>query len=338
MNDTEKLNIVLEAGAARRDDRRRFLRQASSVAVAAGATSLLAACGGGDDDASPTPTPTSSVTPTPTSTATTAIGDGDILNFALNLEYLEAQFYSFAATGAGLPATSLAAGSAATGTPGTVTGGAQVTFGDALVGQYAREIAADERAHVDFLRKTIGTTVVPMPNINIAGGATGAFTLAARAAGLVGPNDSFDPYKDDNSFLLAAYIFEDVGVTAYKGAAPLLASKTFMEAAAGLLAAEAYHAAIIRTTLSRKGLFTPSIQISDARDSLDGGIDRDQGIGTSATDANIVPTDSDGIAFSRSAGQVLNIVYLNRSVTTSGGFFPNGTNAANAFFKTSAAS
>jgi hypothetical protein len=338
MNDTEKLNIVLEAGAARRDDRRRFLRQASSVAVAAGATSLLAACGGGDDDkATPTPTPTSSVTPTPTSTATSAIGDGDILNFALNLEYLEAQFYSFAATGAGLPAASLAAGSAATGTPGTVTGGKQVTFGDALVGQYAREIAADERAHVDFLRKTIGTTVVPMPNINIAGGAGGAFTAAARAAGIV-VDDSYDPYKDDNSFLLAAYIFEDVGVTAYKGAAPLLRSKTFLEAAAGLLAAEAYHSAIIRTTLSRKGLFVPAQQISDARDGLDGGIDRDQGIGSSAADTNIVPTDGDGIAFSRSPGQVLNIVYLNRTATTSGGFFPNGVNAANPFFKTSAAS
>ena len=131
--------------------------------------------------------------------------------------------------------------------------------------------------------------------------------------------------------MLGAFIFEDVGVTAYKGASPLITNKTFLEAAAGILAAEGYHAGLIRTVLYNKGLQTPGLRdateaISNARDSLDGPDDRDQGIQMVGNAANIVPTDDNAIAFSRTPGQVLNIVYLNRAVATGGGFFPNGVN------------
>ncbi len=57
---------------------------------------------------------------------TAAPTDEEILNFALNLEYLEAQFYTYATTGSGLPA-SMPAG---VGTQGTVMAGAQVPFQD----------------------------------------------------------------------------------------------------------------------------------------------------------------------------------------------------------------
>jgi hypothetical protein len=66
--------------------------------------------------------------------------------------------------------------------------------------------------------------------------------------------------------------------------------------------------------------------ISNARDSLDGNSDLDQGIRPINGMSNIAPLDENGLAFSRSAGQVLNIVYLNRMAVTGGGFFPNGVN------------
>ncbi len=322
-NDT-----ILDAIADRRAERRNFLRYAGGAAASAGGLALLAACGGdGDGNATPTPSPSA--------TAPTVGADVDVLNFALNLEYLEAQFYCWAAFGQALP-VGLTTG---VGAPGTVTGGAAVPFSDPIVAQYAREIANDEVQHVAFLRSAIGNAAVAQPAINISGDANGAFTAAARAAGVVGPTGTFNPYADDISFLLGAYLFEDVGVSAYKGASPLIVNRTFLEAAAGILAAESYHAGLIRSVLYRKGIdataiYTNARLISDARDSLDGTTEIDQGIGD-ATTANIVPTDGNGLTYSRSAGQVLNIVYLNRAAVASGGFFPSGVNGN---IRTSAAS
>ncbi|MEG3124501.1 ferritin-like domain-containing protein [Sphingomonas sp. GB1N7] len=338
---------VLTAIDKRRDERRRFMKVAGTGTAVLGGAALLSACGGNGTTATPTPTPT----PTPTATATTANFDLDILNFALNLEYLEAQYYLYAVTGSGLTASQTASGSGTAG--GTVTGGAQVNFsGDALVGAYAREIAADEAAHVVFLRSVLGSAAVAMPNINIS---PAIFSALATAAGIDQTAGNFNPYASPEAFLLGAFIFEDVGVTAYKGAAPLITNKTYLEAAAGILAAEAYHAGLVRTVLYNKGIATPSNnlitnanKISDARDSVDGTVvsasvsaaDDDQGI-TNGADANLVPTDGNGIAYSRSVSQVLNIVYLNTAAKTAGAsmgaFFPNGVNANLAAFKTSSA-
>ena len=246
------------------------------------------------------------------STAPAGITDVDILNFALNLEYLEAEFYWNAAFGRSLPESD----TTGKGDHGKLIGGRKVQFKDMAIKQFAKEIAEDERDHVLFLRKALGKDAVAQPAIDLRN----SFNAAAQAAGL---GSSFDPFADDDSFLLGAFVFEDVGVTAYKGAAPLISDKGYLEAAAGILAVEAYHAGNIRTNLYLRGLFKPAQAISDLRDKADGAGDDDQGIGKPFT-ANIVPTDQNGIAFSRTPQQVLSIVYLGGS--KKGGFFPNGLN------------
>lgn len=316
MNVEGTVTEALEARVERRSGRRDFFRNAGLAVAALGAgTGMLG-----------------SARPAAAQTAPT---DADIFNFLLNLEYLEAQYYAFAVNGAGLPAGQLTGA----GTQGSATGGRKVTFADPLVAQYAQEIAADEVAHVEFLRLALGTAVVAQPAIDIGTDPAGAFSTLARAAGLVGAGQSFDPYASDENFLLGAFILEDVSVTAYNGAAALVTNKALLESIGGILAVEAYHAAIVRTTLFAKGVATPALvdateALSGARDALDGASDLDQGVRAVGGASNVAPVDANGLAFARTPAQVLNIAYLDRTAVAKGGFFPAGVNGT---IKTSAA-
>jgi len=282
-----EVNINLEAG------RRAFLKTAGI-----GAVGLAIAAGTGR-----------------AALAESTITDADILNFALNLEYLEAEFYLRAAFGRGLDDRD----TMGRGDRGSVTGGRKVNFDTKDVRLYAREIANDEEAHVKFLRSQLGDAAVARPQINLKR----SFSQAARAAGLIGVGGEFDAYASDTNFLLAAFIFEDVGVTAFKGSARFIRNPDTLEALAGILAVEAYHAGLIRTLLYGRNQQLSARAISDLRDSADGPSNIDEGIGNENR-ANIVPADDNGLAFSRRPGQVINIVTLGGGER--GGFFPEGLN------------
>lgn len=302
MFDKRFIKQAIDRSAENELDRRRFLTAAGIAGVGVGVTALTT--GGASREIA-------------MRAASGEVTDGAVLNFALNLEYLEAEFYSQAVYGEGLP-NSLRTGK---GDQGPVTGGHAVPFKTRRLREIATEIAEDEKNHVTFLRQALGGAAVAEPAINIRE----SFTAAAMAAGLITKGQTFDPYASEEAFLLGAFVFEDVGVTAYKGAAPLISNKTYLEAAAGILAVEAYHAGIIRDNILSLGLAPAANKISATRDSLDGPTKLDHPVTVDGR-ANLVAAGAFSIADSRTTAQVLNIVYLTPAKTTKGGFFPDGVN------------
>jgi hypothetical protein len=242
------------------------------------------------------------------------VTDTDILNFALNLEYLEGEYYSRGFLGRGLDA----ADRDGVGGSGFVLGGSQVPFRTPAIAGAVQRIVLDEVDHIRFLRRVLGTSAVGAPNIDLLN----SFNALAVAAGLIPAGTQFNPFADEISFLLGAFTLTDVGVTAYAGAARLLTNANNIDAAAGLLATEAYHAGAIRFTLD---LFNQQIAgnaISTVRAGLSNG--KDSGLSLANVPFNIANVDSDGLTFRRTSAEVLNVVY--NGVSTGGGFLPNRAN------------
>ncbi len=227
------------------------------------------------------------------------INEQDVLNFALNLEYLEAEFYTYAVTGKSITNFGTGIKGRANGANptdgGHTVGGKQITFSDNLVHDMAAEIGSYERAHVVLLRGALGSAAVAMPTIDLS------------ALGL-----GFD---NQNDFLRLARILEDIGVTAYAGAAGFLKTPEIITAAAGLLGAEAEHAAGIRTQIARLQIPTTALD----------GVDLVPPPSGQARQVFSIDV-SNGLVAARTPGQVLYLALGGKAGVKQGGFFPTGLN------------
>ena len=317
--------------------------------------------------------------------AVNVYSDADILNFALNLEYLESNFYYLAAFGTTIDvanASSTAAGAGVMGLSG-VTGnnsagvsagvvanagisGApanstyKVPFVSPVLAGYAVETAVEEGKHVALLRSALGSSAVSQPSINLT---PALFAALATAAGITAISP-FNPYANEAAFLIGAYVFEDVGVSAYHGAAPLIVGKsTILPVAAGILAVEAYHAGLVRSSLTvadanatyfpQGTLATVTGQISSYRNAAaqakaqvpanpedpnpdDYGLatqlvmlNTGTAVATQIVNAAPGSASAPATAFARNTSQILDIVTAGGAVSGSiamGAFFPDGLN------------
>lgn len=254
-------------------DRRGFVKRAGMTGLGAAATAMLGS--------SLLRAQTSSSS---SSTPTTSYTDTDILNFALNLEYLEAEFYLMATWGTTLVKLGVLTED---DTTGPTTGGNMVNFSGANIAFLASALRSDEIAHVEYLRAALGSAAAKKPSIN----------LAALGYGFSSVDD----------FMKLSRQFEDVGVSAYLGAAPLV-SETYLPAAAAIMATEAQHSGSMRLSCIWYGVNSPAV------DSLD----------VPPTESTPYDVDKNALSIPRTFDQVLAIVYAGGNC--SGGFYPSGMN------------
>ena len=240
--------------------------------------------------------------------------DNDYIAFFSNFEALGANYYLYGLTGRGVPA----ADTTGIGTLGAVSAGGPVAFQSAAIAQYVQRLAVDELAHLQFFRAVLGSAAVAQPTVNIAS----SWTNFAIDAGLISLGQTFNPYESDITFLLGAYMLEDVCITAAAGAARYFTNKDNVEAAAGILGVEGYHAGAIRTLLSNIGAGQATDAISALRAKLSGVAD--QGTSIPGQAYNFTNVDSNALVYRRTPAQALDILY--DGVPTGGGFFPNGMN------------
>ena len=146
----------------------------------------------------------------------------DVLNFALTLEYLEAEFY--------------------------VTGvGASGLIPADMRGPFD-QIRKHEVAHVAFLRGVLGGAAVAKPTFDFTGG------------GGSGTGPFADVFRNAQTFAAVAQAFEDTGVRAYKGqAANLMGHNDVLRAALRIHSVEARHASQVRRMRGQKGWITGSM-------------------------------------------------------------------------------
>ena len=163
--------------------------------------------------------------------------DVDILNFALNLEYLEAEFYYIASNGSTIEAAGVIPADAVSGPTLPASAHSVPGFEKSDVAYLASALRDDEVAHVLFLRAALGSAAVPKPKID----------LSPLASAL----------ENDRNFIIAAALLEPVGTSAYAGAAPLIKNSTILAAAAGIGFTEAQHSGAMRTEAIRRGFQVP---------------------------------------------------------------------------------
>jgi hypothetical protein len=257
--------------------------------------------------------------------------DVDSLEFPLNLEFLEAEFFLWAALGYGLDRV---APELASGGPAPI--GAQKAKLDPLVREIIKEFAYQEVGHLRAIKETVHG--FPRPQLNLTAANFGNIMNAALNTTLKPP---FDPYANSVNYLLASYVIPYVGLTGYVGTNPNLQSPTAKRLVAGLLGVESGQDAVIRGLLFQKlsekvapypytvAEFTDKISI--LRNTLghtgiaDEGLYVPRALGAEGkVKGNILAGDQYSVSYGRTPAQILRIVYSSGSESSPGGFYPRG--------------
>ncbi|KAK2996956.1 hypothetical protein RJ639_026395 [Escallonia herrerae] len=259
--------------------------------------------------------------------------DIDMMQFAENLEHLEADFFLWSALGYGLDQV---APWLAMGGPPPI--GAQKANLDALTQHIIEEFGYEEVGHLRALKTTVGGFPRPLLDLSVHNFAK----LFDQAFGypLVPP---FDPYRDSLSYMLASYVIPYVGLVGYVGTNPNINGYITKRLLAGLLGVEAGQDAVIRSYLYEraKEVVHPynhtvaefTIRISELRNQLAMCGIKDEGIivplelgAENRTMTNVLSANYDSLSYRRTPQEILRIVYGTGNEHVPGGFYPHGGN------------
>ncbi|KAF2298473.1 hypothetical protein GH714_023704 [Hevea brasiliensis] len=259
--------------------------------------------------------------------------DNDRLRFALNLEFLEAEFFLFGAHGEGIDSIEP---TFAGGGPPPI--GAQKANLDPVSHQIIEEFGYQEIGHLRAIIKTVGKFPRPLYDLSPQNFAR----VIDKAFGykLVPP---FNPYQNTINYILASYIIPYMGLVGYVGTIQELVSPTTKELAASLLGVEAGQDAVIRALLYERAYeqvrpynitvaeFTN--KISYLRNELAMCGIKDEGIivpsqlgAEQRTKSNVLSADANSLSYARTPPEILRILYGTGSEYKPGGFLPNGGN------------
>ncbi|WVZ85494.1 hypothetical protein U9M48_032416 [Paspalum notatum var. saurae] len=258
--------------------------------------------------------------------------DVDLLEFPLNLEYLETEFFCWSGLGYGLDAIDA-----------NLTGGGPPSIGgqSASLTPFIRDVATQfcyqEVGHLRAIKQTVRG--FPRPLLDISAANFGKIVEQALNTTLDPP---FNPYENSVNFLIASYIIPYVGLTGYVGANPKLLTPQARKLLAGLLAVESAQDAVIRTLLYERGMTRPmasygvgvaeiTSHISDLRNELGRRGVKDEGLVVPPEDGpegltvgNVIAGDHLSLAYDRTPEEILGIVYGTGNPAQHGGFFPQG--------------
>ncbi|XP_004289928.1 PREDICTED: desiccation-related protein PCC13-62-like [Fragaria vesca subsp. vesca] len=278
-----------------------------------------------------------SVTDAPKYCEPITANDADSVQFALNAEYLEAEFFLFAALGRGLDSTN--PGYSKGGPP--PIGGQKALLDDPVVAPIIEEFAYQEVGHIRAITRTFGG--YPRPLLDISRENFARFFNKIAGYSLIPP---FNPYANSINFLLATYFIPYLGLNGYVGTLPRLIDPNSRRLVAELMAIEGGQDAVVRTLLYKKANETVvpykftvaefTNLISARRNFLGGCGNKDEGIilpnqklgAENQTTSNVLSADANSLAYARTPAEILRNLYGSGSESKPGGFFPKGANGA----------
>ncbi|XP_034690623.1 desiccation-related protein PCC13-62-like, partial [Vitis riparia] len=258
--------------------------------------------------------------------------DVDRIQFALNLEFLEAEFFLHGALGEGLDQV---APQLAHGGPPPI--GARKANLDDVERRIIEEFGYQEVGHLRAI--TSAVEGLPRPPLDLSPQNFDNIFNQAIGQDLKPP---MDPYSNTVNYLLASYAIPYVGLVGYVGTIPSLTNSSSLSLVASLLGVESGQDAVIRALLYKRECefvepynitvaeFTRGI--SNLRNQLgmcgvkDEGVivvDPQSGV-ENKTDSNILSADANSLSYARQPQEILRIVYGTGNESQPGGFLPKG--------------